>query len=124
MMGLTAAQAEARLWEERRRRTLIENNIDVLRQCENHMESIRQSIQINTSNFREASRRDQANWRGQLGTRYNNNRVQARTNASLYLQEMSTMIGRVNQRRSSLSTELATLNATIRELERIANGGI
>jgi len=117
------AAARAQLVIERRRRTRLEEDIETLRQSADRMEDIRQSVDSNNSTFREASRRDQTNWRGQLGNRYNTNRTQAKTNTRTYLGEMSTLIQRVNQQRTTLSNQLITVNNTIRNLERIANGG-
>jgi len=121
-MELTATQAE-RLWNMRRRRTQVRSDIEKLRQCEQRMNSIRESVDRQMSSFREASRCNQANWRGQTGIKYRDNRNQARTNAQTYIRQMAATIQRVLQRRSSLSTELTNLNASIRELERLANGG-
>ena len=117
------AAARAQLVIERRRRTRLEEDIETLRQSVNGMENIRQTVEASNSTFREASRRDQAEWRGQLGERYNTNRTQAKTNARTYLGEMRTMIQSVNQQRTMLSGQLTAVNNTIRDLERIANGG-
>jgi uncharacterized protein YukE len=123
-MNLTASEAELRLITERRRRTQIQNEIETLRQCERDMDGIKQSIEMNVTAFREASRRAVADWRGQSGDRYNGNRAQARTNGRSYVQGIDGVIGRISSRRSNLSTGLTTVNGTIRDLERIANGGI
>ena len=125
-MSVTAAriaEARAQLIIERRRRTQLEEDIATLRQSADRMEDIRQTVEASNSTFREASRRNQAEWRGQLGEKYNTSRTQTRMNARTYLGEMRAMIQRVNQQRTTLSNQLMAVNSTIQNLERIANGG-
>ena len=124
MTGLTPAQAE-RLWSLRRRRTQVTSDIETLRQCENRMTGIRERIDGSVSRFREKSRRNATDWRGQTGTRYSENRSQARTSAQMCISQMTETIQRVSQQRSRLSTELTNVNLRIRELEQIAaRGGV
>ena len=117
------AAAQAQLVIERRRRTRITEDMETLRQSGARMEEVRQAVNTSATKFREESRRNIAEWRGQSGIKYNTNRTQAKTNASTHLMEMRTLIQNVNQRRTALSNELATVNTRIRDLERIANGG-
>ena len=123
MTGLTIAQKE-QLWNMRRRRTQVANEIETLSQCENRMASIRERAERKASSFQVRSRRDQVNWRGQTGIRYNESRSQARTNIQAYTRQMTEAMQRVSQRRSTLSIELANLNTSIRTLERTVNGGV
>jgi len=123
MRGITAAEAEVRLIKERRNRRELEADIETLRQSARRMDEIRETVETRTSTFRENSRRDQGDWRGETGTSYNHNRSQGKTNATSYLQEMNVVIQEVNQHQTRLQTNLTTLNTTIRDLERIANGG-
>ena len=117
------AAARAQLVTERGRRTRLEEDIETLRQSADQMENISQTVGRNNSTFRESSRLDQANWRGQLKERYNTNRTQAKASARAHEGEMRTIIGQVNQQRTTLSSQLTAVNTTIRNLERIANGG-
>ena len=122
-MSATVTAAQAQLITERRRRTRLEEDIETLRQSSERMENIRQEAERNNATFREASRLDQTNWRGQLGERYNTNRTQVKESARIHVGEMSAMVGQVNQQRTTLSSQLTTVNNTIRNLERIVNGG-
>ena len=124
MTGLTPAQAE-RLWSLRRRRTQVTNDIETLRQCESRMTGIRQRVATGVSRFREASRLNQAEWRGQTGTRFESIRGQANANAQTSLSRMAEIIKSVGQRRSRLAIELTNINVSIRDLEQIAaRGGV
>ena len=124
MMGLTASQAQERLWEMQRRRGQIENDIGALQRCEDQMMGILQTVDVRIAQFRDASRRDQGNWRGQLGKNYHTSRTQSRINADSYGKELQAQIKSVSQFRSSLSNQLTDLHTTIRDLERIAQGGL
>jgi len=122
MTGLTPSQAE-RLRSLRMRRTQVTNDIETLRRAERGMTSVRERIVRRVSKFRDASRKNQSEWRGQTGTRYDGNRNQAKANAQTCLRQMAEAIARVAQQRTRLSTQLTNINTSIRELERIAASG-
>jgi len=119
MTGLTPSQAE-RLRSLRMRRTQVTNDIETLRRAERGMTSVRERIVRRVSKFRDASRKNQSEWRGLTGTRYDGNRNQAKANAQTCLRQMAEAIQRVSQQRTRLSTQLTNINTSIRELERIA----
>jgi len=87
------------------------------------MTGVRERIVRRVSKFRDASRKNKSEWRGQTGTRYDGNRNQAKANAGTCLRQMAEAIARVSQQRSRLSTQLTNINTSIRELERIAASG-
>ena len=74
MTGLTPIQVE-QLRNMRRRRTQVTTDIETLRQSERSMSNIRERVGSDVSNFRSSSRHDEADWRGETGTRYNENRI-------------------------------------------------
>ena len=121
--GLTPAQTE-RLMRLRRRRTQITNDIETLRRCENRMSEIRARTQHDVSEFRKSSRQNSTEWRGQSNERYGNQRSEIKSNSQTCLNQMTDTIKNVSQGQSRLSTELANINSSIRELERRARGGV
>ena len=125
MTVLTPVLAE-RLRTLRSRQTRVENDIETLRQSERHMTDIRENAKENIFNFRKASRKDNANWRGQISERYDDNRNQIKANAQTFLGQMANEIDLISQRRSHLSTELININTEIKELELLAaaSGGV
>jgi len=122
MTGLTPAQAE-RLRNLQRRRSQVTNDIQTLQRAERGMSNVRERIKSTVSRFRDASRKNQSEWRGQTGTRYDGDRNQANANAATCLSQMSDVIQRASQQRSRLSNQLTNINTSIRELERIAASG-
>ena len=122
MTGLNAMQAD-RLFNLQRRRTQVINDIETLRQTEQQMTSTRAQAGAIVTKFRDTSRKDGTEWRGQTGMRYDGNRSQAKADAQTFFGQMSDAIGLVSQQRSRLSTELTNINAEIRELELIAASG-
>ena len=117
------AAARVQLVIERGRRRRLEDDIETLRQSGAGMEEIRQAVGTSLSAFRPASLREQGEWRGQSGDKYNTNRTQALMNTGLYQQEMEVVIGLVNSEKTNLTSQLTAVNNTIRNLEAIVNSG-
>ena len=124
MTELNTTEVQSRLWELQSRRGQIESDIIALSQCINQMTGIIQAARIQISQFREASRRDQINWRGQQGTNYNTSRNHSRANADTYTRALQAQLEDVSQFRSHLSNQLTDLSVTIRGLEQLIHGGV
>ena len=114
---MTIVQANDRLIAARRMRTSLTNDIEILRNTRNQIKIIKQRIETRTSTFHQASKRENTDWRGESGTKYNGYRAQTQTNTRLYIQEIDGTVDRVTQRIVTLETQRTTINRTIRELE-------
>ena len=118
MHGMTIVQANNQLIAAQNRRTSLESDAETLRQCRNQIRIIKMTIETRTSTFRQASRRESADWRGQSGTKYSENRSQVTTNTSLYLTEIDTTVDRINQEITNINNQITTVNGTIRNLRQ------
>ena len=118
MHGMTIVQANNQLLAAKRRRITLENDAETLRQCRTQIRIIKMTMESRTSTFRQASRREQADWCGESGTKYSEKRNQVTTNTSLYLNEIDRIVDLINQQITNINNQITTVNGTIRNLRQ------
>ena len=121
--GLTVAQATDRLIQTRSRRQAIVEDIETLRSCERHMQTIHHDLNRKSASFKVESQLDTAWWRGRTSRSCHQIQNRIGTSTRPHLSLINDVIRRVNQMMTTLNQELTSLDIAIRDLEQITNGG-
>jgi len=126
MFGVTVAQAQVRLSNERRRRTNLRNRISDLEQSERRLRGMLEQAQTSKKIFHKKSMVDHGNWRGKRIEKFDlQHAVETNQLTANYMNNLRSAIDRIKRALSGLRTELTTVNRRIIDLERvITTGGI